>query len=47
MFDENIQPKPCYRAVINLLKNYNIADYNSKKSIFPPYNVLRYTYNDL
>jgi len=47
MFDENIQPKPCYYSVLNLLKNYDITDYNSKKSIFPPYNVLTYTYDDL
>ena len=47
LFDENVRPKPCYNEIISLLKDYDVSDYNSKKSIFPPYNVLNYRYRDL
>lgn len=47
LFDENVRPKPCYNEILSLLKTYTVSDYNSKKSIFPPYNVLNYRYSDL
>jgi hypothetical protein len=47
LFDENLRPKPCYNEILNLLKNYNKSDYNSRKSIFPPYNVIDLDYTDL
>ena len=47
LFDGNVRPKPCYNEILSLLKDYVVTDYNSKKSIFPPYNVLNYRYSDL
>jgi GH35 family endo-1,4-beta-xylanase len=47
LFDENVRPKPCYNEILSLLKTYTVSNYNSKKSIFSPYNVLNYHYSDL
>jgi len=46
-FDKDLNPKPCYTAVAQLLKKYNVADFNSKKSIFSPYSVMNCNYASL
>jgi len=47
LFYDDLTPKPCYREIVSLLKNYNVSHYNSKKSIFYPYNPLNLRYSDL
>jgi len=47
LFDEDLRPKPCYNEILNLLKTYDKRKFDSKKSIFSPYNVINFNYSDL
>uniref|UniRef100_A0A6C0IFT8 GH10 domain-containing protein n=1 Tax=viral metagenome TaxID=1070528 RepID=A0A6C0IFT8_9ZZZZ len=47
LFYDDLTPKPCYNEIVSLLKNYNVSHYDSKKSIFYPYNPLNLGYSDL